>query len=246
MKTEEYALQIDHLNVMYRSSVILWDVHLKVPSGQMVGILGPNGAGKSTLLKSIIGAVRPASGRVLCLGKPYAVMRKRIAYVPQRNAVDWEFPVSVFDVVSMGCFGKRGLFRRLKREDHICVEKAIDDLGLTPFAHRQIGELSGGQQQKVFIARALVQQADMYLLDEPFAGIDATTENGIMELLRVLKKQGKSIILVHHDLHAVQKYFDFVILLNTSVIAAGNVNEVFKQEQLKRAYGEQISFFASE
>lgn len=243
MEKENFALEIKQLNVVYDTSAVLWQLDVSIPKGKLVGILGPNGAGKSTFLKAITGLVNPISGQVNCLGKPYASIRDQVAYVPQRTAVDWDFPVSVFDVVSMGCFGRKGLFRRIDSEDRKLIQKALSDLGLSSLANRQIKELSGGQQQKVFIARALVQQAEIYLMDEPFAGVDLATEKVIIGILQELRSQGKTVVLVHHDLYSVVQYFDWVVLLNTALVAAGPVKEVFSKENLTKTYGEHFSLF---
>ena len=236
------ALKVEHLSVSYGKTPVLWDINLSVPSGQIIGILGPNGAGKSSLLKALVGLLKPLSGHVEFLGESYKKNKGKIAYVPQRSAVDWDFPVSVFDVVCMGCYGKKGLFRRIKKEDRELTEKALKQVGLESLANRQISELSGGQQQKVFIARALVQQAEIYLMDEPFAGIDMSTEKTIMTILRELKAQGKTIFVVHHDLNSVREYFDWVILLSTSLVGSGLVSEVFSKDNLFKAYGGVFSF----
>ncbi len=243
MKKENFALEIKQLNVVYDTSAVLWQLDVSIPKGNLVGILGPNGAGKSTFLKAITGLIKPLSGHITCLGKPYSSIRDRVAYVPQRTAVDWDFPVSVFDVVSMGCFGRKGLFRRIKDADRKLIQKALFDLGLSSLANRQIKELSGGQQQKVFLARALVQQADIYLMDEPFSGVDLATEKAIIGILQELRSQGKTIVLVHHDLYSVVQYFDWVVLLNTALVAAGPVKEVFTKENLSKTYGEHFSLF---
>jgi len=232
------ALQIEDLSVAYEGLAVLWHITADIPQGSIVGVLGPNGAGKSTLLKAAMGLIRPISGRVSTHGK-------KIAYVPQRNTVDWDFPITVSEVVAMGAFARRGVFGRIKPEDKNKIDKAMQDLGLLSLAHRQISELSGGQQQKVFLARALVQEADIYLMDEPFAGVDLATEKAIIEMLRSLKKQGKTLVLVHHDLYSVEEYFDWILLLNKTLVAQGVTQEVFSQEHLHLAYGEHLPFFAS-
>lgn len=232
------ALQIQDLSVAYEGLAVLWHVNADIPQGVIVGVLGPNGAGKSTLLKAAMGLIRPISGRVATHGK-------KIAYIPQRNTVDWDFPITVSEVVAMGAFAKRGVFGRIKPEDKKKIDKAMQDLGLLSLADRQISELSGGQQQKVFLARALVQDADIYLMDEPFAGVDLATEKAIIEMLRSLKKQGKTLVLVHHDLYSVEEYFDWILLLNKTLVAQGATQEVFSQEHLRLAYGEHLPFFVS-
>lgn len=239
---KKLALKVEHLSVSYGKTSVLWDINLSIPSGRLVGVLGPNGAGKSTLLKALTGFLCPVSGSVEFLGASYKKNKQLIAYVPQRTTVDWDFPVSVFDVVCMGCYGRKGLFGRITKEDRALTEKALKQVGLESLADRQINELSGGQQQKVFIARSLVQQAEIYLMDEPFAGIDVATEKTIMGILEELRSQGKTIFVVHHDLASVKKYFDWVVLLNTSLIGSGPVSEVFHEENICKAYGGFFSF----
>lgn len=239
----EEALTVEHLSVSYDQTPVLWDVHFSIPQGKLVGIIGPNGAGKSTLLKALLGITKPLSGKILFFSKKYKEMRKKIAYIPQRNSVDWDFPITVFDVVLMGRYGKRGYFRRVTKADREAVHKSLEILGLSAFAERQISELSGGQQQKVFLARALLQEADIYLMDEPFAGIDLATEKLIMNLFDQIRSQGKTLLVVHHDLHSVDQYFDWVILMNTSLIAVGPVEDVFTRQNLAKAYGGYFTFF---
>ena len=239
---EMQALSVQQLSVNYDKMSVLWDVSFSIPQGKLVGIIGPNGAGKSTLLKALLGIVKPLSGRIEFLGQSYKKARKSIAYVPQRSAIDWDFPITVFDVVLMGRYGKNGLFKRLKRADKEAAFRALEAVGLESFAGRQIGELSGGQQQKVFIARSLLQEAEVYLMDEPFAGVDMATEKVIVSILDGLRAKGKTLFVVHHDLQTVDQYFDWVILLNTSLIACGPVEEVFHKDSLLKTYGGTFSF----
>ena len=201
-----------------------------------MAIVGPNGAGKSTLIKSMLGFLKPVSGNVLFFGKPYSAVRKRIAYVPQKGSVDWDFPTDVFDVVMMGRYGELGILKRPKKEDYDKVEKALEEVGMLSFAHRQISQLSGGQQQRVFLARALVQNSDIYMMDEPFQGVDAKTEKSIVSVLQKLRDLGKTVIVVHHDLQTVKSYFDEVTLLNIKVVASGPVQEVFTENNIKQTY----------
>ncbi len=233
---EKVALKVDHLSVNYDTRSVLSDVSFSIPRGSLVGILGPNGAGKSTLLKALLGLVKPLSGDISFFGSSYKKMRRFIAYVPQRTMVDWDFPVSVLDVVLMGAYIRRGLFKRIKPEDRALAKKALLEVGLDALADRQISELSGGQQQKVFIARALIQQTEMYLMDEPFAGVDMTTEKVLIDILKGLQKDKKTIFVVHHDLSSVRKYFDYVILLHKELVAAGPIEEVFTKENLGKTY----------
>ena len=236
------ALTVEQLCVLYDRAPVLWDIHFSIPQGKMVGILGPNGAGKSTLIKALLGLTTSLSGKVELLGKSYKQVRKLVAYVPQRNSVDWEFPITVQEVVSMGCYGRKGLFQRLGALEKKKVQDALAQVGLESLADRQIGELSGGQQQKTFLARALVQQADLYFLDEPFMGVDMTTEKTIMRILQELASQGKTLCIVHHDLHCIREYFDWIVLLNTTLIASGSVEDVFCKNNLLKAYGDHLLF----
>lgn len=233
----EIALKVDELCVNYDKTPVLWNMHCEIPEGKLVGIIGPNGAGKSTFLKALLGMVRPLSGSIAFFGEPYKKVRKRIAYVPQRSSVDWDFPITAYEVVLMGRYGKLGLFKWPKAADRHAAERALDMVGMLPYAHRQISQLSGGQQQRLFIARALLQDADFYLMDEPFAGVDMATEKAIIALMDKLKVQGKTLLVVHHDLSTVNTYFDWVIMLNTSLIAEGPVSEVFHTETIMRTYG---------
>lgn len=237
MSKSETLLKVEHLTVNYDKTPVLWDINFSIPEGKFVGIIGPNGAGKSTLLKTALGLMRPLSGKVEFFGQPFKKVRSRIAYVPQRTSVDWDFPISVFDVVLMGRYGKLGLLKRPKIADREAAKRALEMVGMLPFADRQISQLSNGQQQRVFIARALLQEADVYLLDEPFAGIDAATEKTIVALLEELKCKGKTVFIVHHDLNTVDRYFDWAILLNTCLIACGPVAEVFNADNMARTFG---------
>ena len=236
------AIEIADLTVAYGDQPVLWDVDLTVPAGVVMGIVGPNGAGKTTLIKAILGLVRPAAGRVLVLGRPYTEQRRRIAYVPQRESVDWDFPTSVLDVVTMGLYGSLGWIRRPGKRERERALAALGKVGMDTLADRQISQLSGGQQQRVFLARALVQDAQVYLMDEPFQGIDATTERAIVELLHELRAATKTVVAVHHDLQTVPEYFDHVALLNVRRIASGPVEEVFTEENLRLCYGAPLAF----
>jgi len=239
---ERTAIEVRDLTVAYRDRPVLWDVDLEVPAGVLMAIVGPNGAGKTTLMKSLLGLVRPAAGHVLINGRPYEQERKAVAYVPQRGSVDWDFPTSVLDVVMMGLYGRLGWFRRPGRKEREAALRALEKVGMAEFAHRQISQLSGGQQQRVFLARALVQEASMYLMDEPFQGVDATTERAIVTLLQELRGEGKTVLVVHHDLQTVPEYFDWVLLLNVRRVASGPVEEVFTDENLRATYGGRVPF----
>ncbi|MBX3397863.1 MAG: metal ABC transporter ATP-binding protein [Gemmataceae bacterium] len=232
------AIEVHDLTVAYREKPALWDVDLAVPTGSLMAIVGPNGAGKTTLLKSILGLIPAVAGNVFIHGEPFHSGRRRVAYVPQKSSVDWDFPTTVFDLVRMGTYGRLGWFRRPGAAERDATATALRRVGLGDLGDRQIGQLSGGQQQRAFLARALVQDADVYALDEPLQGVDAVTERAVMEILRDLRNAGKTIIAVHHDLHTVPAYFDSVTLLNVKVIASGKVGEAFTPENLKLAYGD--------
>lgn len=231
------AIEINDLTVAYKFKPVLWDIDLEVPEGVMMAIVGPNGAGKSTLIKGILEIVKPLAGEVRLLGKPYQKVRTKIGYVPQKGSVDWDFPTTVKDVVLMGTYGKLGWVRRPGSKEKSLADKAIEKVGLSDYSSRQISQLSGGQQQRVFLARALVQEADVYFMDEPFQGVDVTTEKAIVNILKELKSRGKTVIVVHHDLQTVTEYFDWVTFLNVRKIASGPVNEIFSNHNLELTYG---------
>jgi manganese/zinc/iron transport system ATP- binding protein len=239
--TSTAAIEVHDLTVAYRDNPVLWDVDLTVPPGVLMAVVGPNGAGKTTLIKSILGLLTPVSGQVLVNGQPYSPKTRAVAYVPQRGTVDWDFPTTVLDVVTMGTYGKLGWFRRPGMAERQAAKEALGRVGMGEFASRQISQLSGGQQQRVFLARALVQDAPVYLMDEPFQGVDAVTEKAIVEILRELRTRGRTVLVVHHDLQSVPDYFDWVTLLNVRVIASGPVAEVFTPENLRRTYGASVS-----
>jgi len=234
-------LDIHDVTVAYHRRPVLWDVDLTLKQPQLAAVVGPNGAGKSTLIKAVLGLVPMASGRVEVFGQPVGKVRKRIGYVPQRESVDWDFPVSVLDVVLMGTYGKLGWFRRPGAAQRAWARKCLEKVGLVSYERQQIGQLSGGQQQRVFLARALAQQADIYFMDEPMAGVDAATERMIFEVLADLREQGKTIIAVHHDLRTVPQYFDYVVLLNVRLVAAGPQEQTFTPENLKKTYGGRLA-----
>lgn len=232
-----HILEVEQLTVNYEKTSVLWDINFAIPEKKIVGILGPNGAGKSTLLKTLLGLLKPLSGLISFFGKPLSQVRKKVGYVPQRSSVDWDFPITAFDLVMMGRYGKMGLLKWASKEDKEATRLALEQVEMLPFANRQIGELSGGQQQRLFIARALVQDADIYLLDEPFAGIDMATEKTLVHLFQALREKGKTLLIVHHNLASTEQYFDWLILLNTCLIASGPVEEVFNQQNIWRTYG---------
>ncbi|HEY2491989.1 MAG TPA: metal ABC transporter ATP-binding protein [Paenibacillus sp.] len=234
-------LEVQGLTVAYHKKPVLQQVSFSVSQGSLIGLIGPNGAGKSTLLKAILGLVPTVAGQVKIYGKSYKEQRKRIGYVPQRESVDWDFPTNALDVVMMGRYGHLGWIRRPGNKEREMALDCLHKVGMGEYANRQISQLSGGQQQRVFLARALVQDADLYFMDEPFAGVDATTEKAIIALLEQLKQEGKTVLVVHHDLSTVQEYFDHVLLLNGELVAAGPVQEVFTPDLLQQTYGGRIA-----
>lgn len=234
-------LSVHDLTVAYHRKPVLWDVDLDIPDGKLVGIVGPNGAGKSTLLKSCLDLIPRTSGEVSIYGKPYKDQRALVGYVPQRESVDWDFPVSSLDVVAMGTYRRLGWFKRVGKKERELARYALEQVGIADLADRQISQLSGGQQQRVFLARALVQDAQLYFMDEPFAAVDAATEQAIVKLLQKLNDEGKTCLVVHHDLATVARYFDWVILLNMRVVASGPTSEIFTPENLEKTYGGQLN-----
>lgn len=223
------AVCIKNLTVAYDSTPVLWDVSLELPRGQLIAVIGPNGAGKSTLLKTIMGLLKPVCGSVVMDGR-------EVGYVPQRESVDWDFPATVLDVVMMGCYKRVGWFRRPGKKEKARALSALDRVGIRELSGRQISRLSGGQQQRVFLARALVQDADVYFMDEPFKGVDTKTEASVIELLKAMKHEGKTILVVHHDLETVAKYFDWVTIINRIVVANGPVGEALCEENIGTAF----------
>jgi manganese/zinc/iron transport system ATP- binding protein len=244
MSIQTPAIEVTDLTVAYHEKPVLWDIDLEVPAGVLMAIVGPNGAGKTTLIKAILGLIQPAAGQVLIHGRPYTQQRQIVGYVPQRGSVDWDFPTTVLDVVMMGRYGALGWLRRPGREDRVRAIEALEKVGMHTFADRQISQLSGGQQQRVFLARALVQDAQLYFMDEPFQGVDATTERAIVTLLQSLRAAGKTVVVVHHDLQTVPEYFDWVTLLNVRRIASGPVAEAFTEHNLRLAYGGRVAFLS--
>jgi len=230
------VIEVRDLTVAYHESPVLWDVDLDVQLGKATAIVGPNGAGKSTLLKAILGLVPIAAGATRIFGSDLDTVRQRVAYIPQRGSVDWDFPTNALDVVTMGRYGRIGWFRRPGKADRAIAEECLAKVGMSQFARRQISQLSGGQQQRVFLARALAQEPDLYLMDEPFAGVDAVTERAIVQLLHDVRDAGKTVVAVHHDLESVTDYFDNVVLLNVRLIESGPVSRVFTEENLRRTY----------
>jgi manganese/zinc/iron transport system ATP- binding protein len=232
------------MTVAYHRKPVLWDVDYDAPPSSLVAIVGPNGAGKSTFIKACLGLIPLAAGRIEFWGEPYRRQRRRVGYVPQRESVDWDFPVSALDVVCMGRYGMIGWCRPVSRAHKAAAIQCLDRVGMAAYASRQISQLSGGQQQRVFLARALAQDADLYFMDEPFAGVDAATERAIVDVLRELKSRGRTVICVHHDLQTVPEYFDHVMLMNMRLVASGPVTDVFTNENLQRTYGGRLTLLA--
>lgn len=241
----QFACHVEDLTVSYRERPVLWDIDLDIPPGVMAAIVGPNGAGKSTLIKAILGLVTPVAGHVRIFGLPVEQARRRIAYVPQRQSVDWDFPATVRDVVLMGLYGQMGWLRRPGRAEHARALQALEQVGMQDYASRPISQLSGGQQQRAFVARALVQEADLLFLDEPMAGVDAVTEAAIVTLLKAQRDAGRTVVVVHHDLQTVSKYFDWLVMLNQRIIAQGPVKEVYTEANLRAAYGGQLALIGA-
>ena len=235
------SLSMQGITVSYGEKPAVFSVDAAFPPEAMSAIIGPNGAGKSTMLKAALGVIPRLSGDVFIFGEPIAKARERIAYVPQRASVDWDFPTTVMDVVLMGLYRKVGLIGRLSGRLKERARECLDRVGMEDFAHRQIGQLSGGQQQRVFLARALAQDADLYLLDEPFAGVDAATERAIIDVLKLLKSEGKAVVAVHHDLSTVRAYYDHVFLINVRRVAEGPVETTFTTENLQATYGGRLA-----
>lgn len=237
MLAADKPVAVEQLTVTYGGRPAIRDVTWTSPPSGLVAIIGPNGAGKSTLLKAILGLVPKAAGQVSIHGQPVEAKRGDIAYVPQRSAVDWDFPATALDVVAMGLYRRIGWLRPVRRAHREKAREHLGTVGLADFADRQIGALSGGQQQRVFIARALAQEASIYMLDEPFAGVDAVTERIMLDIFRGLRSNGALVICVQHDLAAVRTVFDHVLLINGQVIAAGPTEATFTSESIARTYG---------
>lgn len=234
-------LEVHDLTVAYDNKPVIWNADFSIPKGKMIGIVGPNGAGKSTLLKSIMGLIPSSSGFVKIYDKKLKDVRSKVAYVPQKESVDWDFPAKVLDVVEMGRYGKKNLFKRLTQNDKEIALVALDKVKMLEFSERHISELSGGQQQRVFIARALAQEANIYFMDEPFSGVDMASEKTIVDILIQLQKEGKTIFVVHHDLQSAMDYFDWMILINKRIVASGPIDEVFNSDLLQKTYGGNLS-----
>ena len=241
---QDHPLEVHDMSVAYHQKPVLYGLDLAVPAGKLIGIVGPNGAGKSTFIKAIMGLLPLSSGWVKVFGKTYAESCRRVGYVPQRESVDWDFPVNVMDVVLMGRYGRLRLGQRPTKNDREVARECLEKVHMLPYAKRQIGNLSGGQQQRVFLARALAQESDLYLMDEPFVGVDAATESAIITLLRELKSRGKTVLVVHHDLSSAREYFDMLMLLNMRLVAFGPTSEVFTSEILQTTYGGRLTILS--
>lgn len=241
IQVENPVIEVHDLTVSYDKKPVLWNVDLTIPAGSLVGIIGPNGAGKSTLLKAMMDLVPMGSGFIKIFDKPISSVRQQVSYVPQRESVDWDFPASVLDVVLMGRYGKLGLLKKIRKSDKDAAWECLRKVGMEAFAGRQISQLSGGQQQRVFLARALAQDAQLYCLDEPFAGVDIATESAIVQILQEMRSQGKTVVVVHHDLQSAQEYFNWIILLNVRLVASGPTEKVFTAELLQETYGGKLT-----
>jgi manganese/zinc/iron transport system ATP- binding protein len=242
MKEEKVpAIEVHNLTASYDRKPVLWDIDFTLPQGKLIGIVGPNGSGKTTLLKNLMGLMQPDSGYVKIFDQPLDDVRERVSYVPQRESVDWDFPASAMDIALMGRYRKSNLLKRVSKKDRQIAKEALEQVNMLKFADRQISQLSGGQQQRLFIARSLAQQADLYLMDEPFVGVDASTEESTLNLLRGMKNKGKTVVIVHHDLQTAYEYFDWIILLNTRLVASGEKHTVFTSELLQEAYGGRLT-----
>ncbi|MCS6905651.1 MAG: metal ABC transporter ATP-binding protein [Bacteroidia bacterium] len=241
LQVENPVVEVHDLTVAYQKKPVLWSIDFTLPAGNIIGIIGPNGAGKSTLLKAIMGIIPLASGQIRLWNFPIKDVRKRVSYVPQRESVDWDFPASVKEVVLMGRYPKLSLFQRPTKKDHEIVKQCLAQVEMLEYENRQIGQLSGGQQQRVFLARALAQEAELYFMDEPFAGVDMASEAAIIKLLHQMRAQGKTIVVVHHDLQTAYEYFDWILLINQRLIASGPKEKIFTPELLQATYGGKLT-----
>jgi manganese/zinc/iron transport system ATP- binding protein len=241
MNEHAFPIEVHDLTVSYQKKAVLYGVDLEVKEGSLVGIIGPNGAGKSTLIKTIMNMIKPNGGYVKIFGETPKTGIKRIGYIPQKESVDWDFPVTVLDVVLMGRYGHLGWFGRIRKEDRTKANECLEQVNMLAYADRPIGNLSGGQQQRVFLARALAQESAVYLMDEPFAGVDAVTEKTMISILQEMKNAGKTLMVVHHDLASAREYFDQLLLLNMRKVAYGPVPEVYTHELLQKTYGGKLA-----
>ena len=244
IQVENPVIEVHNLSVSYNRKPALWNIDFSLPYHKKIGIIGPNGSGKTTLLKTLMGLIKPDFGYVKLFGQSLNSIRHKIAYVPQRESVDWDFPATVREIVEMGRFTNKNLLKRLNKRDKELISESLEKVGMLPFQHRHISELSGGQQQRVFLARALCREPEMFIMDEPFTGVDAATEESILELLDTLNKEGKTVIVVHHDLETAKDYFDWVCLLNTRLVANGPKGQVFTKDVLSEAFGGKLTLLS--
>ncbi len=240
---ETCALKVQHLTVSYDRVSVLWDISFSVPKGELVAIIGPNGAGKSTFVKTILGLIQPLSGKIQILGGSGKQQQKKIAYIPQRDSIDWDFPITVEELVLQGLYPKLKFWKSASKQDRIEAHRALKAVDMQSYANRQISQLSIGQKQRIFLARALLQDAEIYFLDEPFAGVDSVTEQLIFSFLKKMRSQGKTLFVIHHDLKSIQAHFDWVLLLNVRLIACGPVSTHLTTENLKQTYGQSTNIF---
>lgn len=236
------ALSVNHLSVQYHQQKVLDNINFQVPKGSITGIIGPNGAGKSTLMKAILGLVPTINGSIEVLEQPFRRQKDLIGYVPQRSEVDWDFPINGLDVVLMGRYKNFKRFQRISKKEKNLAMDYLREIGMEQYAQRQISQLSGGQQQRIFLARALAQNTPIYFMDEPFAGVDAATERMMIQLMKQWKEEGKTVLIVHHDLQTVQEYFDHILLLNKKIIDCGKTSDIFHSENIERTYGGSLKF----
>ncbi|MFA6708647.1 MAG: metal ABC transporter ATP-binding protein [Fusobacterium sp.] len=232
----EIAISIKNLTVSYENKKILSNIDMNIPKGKLIGIIGPNGGGKSTFIKGILNIIKKKSGIVKFQGKDYRKYFKKIAYIPQRDTVDWDFPTTVLDVVIMGSYGRLGLFKSPGEKEKEEAIKNLKKLNIEKYFDRQISQLSGGEKQRVFIARALMQKAEIYFMDEPFQGVDVKTEKEIIEILKKLKEKGKTVLVVHHNLEKVKDYFDYLIMINREIVAIGETNDIFIEKNINKTF----------
>lgn len=238
MEKKDVLIHIEDMTMAYTDIPVIWDMDLDIYANTITAIIGPNGAGKSTLMKGILGLMKPISGTVTIMGQPYKRVYKKIAYIPQSSSVNWKFPTTVLDVVTMGRYTKLGIFKKVRKKDRDYAMEALRKMKMEEFCNRQISELSGGQRQRVFLARAIASDADIYFMDEPLQGVDIKTENIIINTMKEFKKAGKTIIAVHHDLNTIKEYFDHIVIVNKELIASGSVEEEFTEENIRKAYGD--------
>ena len=243
-QVEDPAVEVHDLTVTYHKKPVLWDIDLTLPKGAIIGIIGPNGAGKSTLIKAIMNLIPHGSGYVRIFNRDIDEVRDKVSYVPQKESVDWDFPASVMDVVLMGRYARLGLFKRPRKADKEVALDCLKKVGMDAYKSRQIAQLSGGQQQRVFLARALAQEADIYFMDEPFAGVDAATETAIIELLREMSENGKTVVVIHHDIQSAMEYFNWVVLLNMRLVASGPTAQTLIPSLLEETYGGKLTLLA--